>query len=531
MKKDLLLTLMCMLFAFAGFTACSDDDEQGSLPAPSFAAVSGKYNILDSSSPYQSIELGASGNYIVTLQGAPSYQALLPGQGSGRLLRAARKDQAQTKAESYGYFIYGTYTDQGNGHFVLEGFGSVTITTDENGNVTSLSVTNQSGQTQSFTAEKEQAQPENSMTTSLCRTWRVDKIHEVCQDKEYPEDSYDITVTPDNYQQYGEPGDFATEVLFSQYGTYFLIYDDGSMEMAEWRWKDQAAGTFFYAWDGEWYEEDYATVSFSGNTAIIRESWDDEYERVEQTIYLTAIDHQNANQPDEPSEEPQPEPSVESPVEKVFTGRLPYIVDNDDVLVYENGFLTKIVDKDDLNNITCQFRYNYVTGAEGPDVEVLNEAGEVEMQVWLNEQGFAERVIEVEYDDETTITYDADGHPTIIDNGREERHNVLTWENGDLVNMTWNHYGETELHEWDFEYHAEENTDCVMAFYDIYNIDIDQIENLYWAGLLGKAPLHKVAKEISAEDGGVTTYTWGENGISILSSHGNESFLGMTFYE
>ena len=60
---------MAFLFCVAiGFTACSDD-ENGTidLGTPPFESISGLYTVTSSGSPYESIELGASGNYIVVL--------------------------------------------------------------------------------------------------------------------------------------------------------------------------------------------------------------------------------------------------------------------------------------------------------------------------------------------------------------------------------------------------------------------------------------------------------------------------------
>lgn len=49
------------------FFSCSDDTEDVvvNMNPPQYESVSGKYEITDSSSPYASIELGASGDYVV----------------------------------------------------------------------------------------------------------------------------------------------------------------------------------------------------------------------------------------------------------------------------------------------------------------------------------------------------------------------------------------------------------------------------------------------------------------------------------
>lgn len=62
MKKNYLWMMVLTLFTAIGFVACSDDDNTLlNLGTPPYEAVSGKYNVTTPDSPYESIELGASG--------------------------------------------------------------------------------------------------------------------------------------------------------------------------------------------------------------------------------------------------------------------------------------------------------------------------------------------------------------------------------------------------------------------------------------------------------------------------------------
>ena len=64
------MALLCLCSLAIGFTSCSDDDNSVTPPdlgTPPFEAVSGKYDVTSTGSPYESIELTASGNYIVVL--------------------------------------------------------------------------------------------------------------------------------------------------------------------------------------------------------------------------------------------------------------------------------------------------------------------------------------------------------------------------------------------------------------------------------------------------------------------------------
>ena len=55
------MALLCLCTMAIGFVACSDDDDNSTVPnlgTPPYEAVSGKYNVTTSGSPYESIELG-----------------------------------------------------------------------------------------------------------------------------------------------------------------------------------------------------------------------------------------------------------------------------------------------------------------------------------------------------------------------------------------------------------------------------------------------------------------------------------------
>ena len=64
--KSLFGIILGMLLTMPFLTACGDD-ESIDLGTPKYESISGKYTINNPSSPYKSIELGAGGDYIVTL--------------------------------------------------------------------------------------------------------------------------------------------------------------------------------------------------------------------------------------------------------------------------------------------------------------------------------------------------------------------------------------------------------------------------------------------------------------------------------
>lgn len=510
MKKFKLLAMAAaMMLTATCFTACGDDEGGGigniDLPTPQYEEVSGKYEITSDGSPYESIELSASGNYIVTLShGWNYYNAPVNGvaKSSRRSLLDSDKAKGLTRATEYDGVIYGTFTSLGGNEFALEGFGTIKLgySGDE---VTSIEVTTQDGQTTQYDAKKKPTMNGDNVTNALCRTWRIEKIRDVYYDKETGE-TEDMTVTPENP---GEDGyDMPIEVVWSKSGTYLVSYLDGSIGVAEWKWKNRGAGQLYYAWDGDW-TGDYCTITFDGNRAVIHDKWEDEYGRDESWTYLVT---------DDATETPDTDlPGNLSPLANVFTGKLLKEMDGDR-FIYENGYLTQITN--DKETIT--FNYNYATGADGPDVYVtMRGDGDDDFAITLNEQGFAEKIVQTSYDQygenvyTKTLEYDADGHLTAMNDDRNGRLYDLTWTDGDLTKVHWLSDSGSE-HTYTYTYGDQANTNCLLFYYKVYSVDIDEVQCLYYAGLLGKAPKHLPELETS-DSGSTTTFTWTDNSLTV----------------
>ena len=287
MKKIKLLAMaVAMMFTATCFTACgSDDDGEGigniDLPTPQYEQVSGKYEITQAGSPYESIELGASGNYVVT-RSYGGYSLAPKAEGRTRMALLAKR--GTTRSTEYDGIIYGTFTSLGGGKYDLEGFGTIKLEYSGD-NVTGIEVTT-NGTTTNYAAEKAPTMSNDDITNALCRTWKIERIRDVYYDKETGKTD-DITVTPDNP---GEEGyDMPVEVLWSKSGTYLISYLDNSIGLAEWKWRDRSKGTMYYAWDGDW-TGDYATITFDGNRAVVHDKWEDDYGRDESWTYMVAED-------------------------------------------------------------------------------------------------------------------------------------------------------------------------------------------------------------------------------------------------
>lgn len=252
--------------------SCSDDDDNGPvMTPPQYESVSGKYEITASGSPYESIELGASGDYIVTSKGYSSYTA------TAKQSFIFYKSISETRATTRGNLTYGTYTQVSDDTFDLEGFGTIQLKKDANQQVTSITIS-VDGETTEYTTKKSETMGDDNKTNALCRTWKVVQTHEMGYD-EYEGGDYDITFTP------ADDPESLSEVMFTKSGTFLQFYSDGDFEVNDWSWKDKGKGVVQLSnfVDGE----GTITVTFSDDKLYVHESYRDGSEWGEITVELT----------------------------------------------------------------------------------------------------------------------------------------------------------------------------------------------------------------------------------------------------
>lgn len=301
--------------------ACSEDDEDGdgggtgienvTLAAPDYEEHAALYE-LDGNGEWQSIELTASGNYIITENFYYSASKMLKPELSkespiGRSLKMLNNGVRPTRS-SYNGIIYGTYTVNDEGVYVLEGFGTIELVGSED-NAVSLVVTTPDGVETTMTAEKKTQAPQSAITNALCRTWKVKGFRMVI--KFNGKKMLDETGYMDNLDDFvdrisnkvGEDltkedlfGEFMPEeVVFTKAGTYMVSYDNETLAVSTWTWEDSATGLLRYSWDyDDMYDEDAsgtASISFKNNNLYITESYKDNedgdtYEE-QSTIILT----------------------------------------------------------------------------------------------------------------------------------------------------------------------------------------------------------------------------------------------------
>ncbi|MBW9200405.1 DUF4595 domain-containing protein [Bacteroidales bacterium SW299] len=500
------------------FFSCSDDTEDVvvNMNPPQYESVSGKYEITDSSSPYASIELGASGDYVVIKRsGGYAVSSLQKGNLFSRKAPASR-------AVAYDNVVYGTYIQIDDETFNLEGFGVIQLKSNGGQGITDVIIKPNGGNEMTFAVKKAATMGDDDLTNALCRTWKVTNIHERGYDSYDGE--YDDTYTPDEY--YGA----ISEVMFSKSGTFLSFYNDNEIEAHFWKWENQGERQIRYSWDNVWNNDDEEgnfTVNFSSDNRLTIHEYYRDYETGEWYESTVELVEKNPSGSDG-DEGDVTVPTDRTPVERVFTGKLVSEVDDHglDKFVYENGFLTQV---DDGDGYKITFEYYYLDPdkqTSDPDVRYTRERADGSVSyiydVWLNELGFARR-IDSKHNDEyggfefqSTCEYDEEGHLVYMNEGREEREYSLVWTDGDIshIDIQGSHSQST-----DFSYFETLNDNNLMFFYDIYDMDIEELKYLYWAGLLGVSPKHLVT--MSNSDDEHYQFEWESDKVLYRSDGGN----------
>ena len=299
-----LFSLLAIAASTLTFTACGDDDDDDKgggnntnnsgqvtwgqfdtkLATPKYESVSGLYKVTDPNSDIESIELTASGNYIVIYNGIKSRQME---QTPAKKHFFMSKLKNRLTRGSYSSIVEGKYKQISENKYELQGWGTVEIhgTGD---NVESIDVT-RNGETMTIPVAKATQMPDKEKTNYLCRTWNFssmrviinmggkaiyDKEYKMNQLKSFGRDMYELAkkyypdemddVTLEEYLEEWDADDYPTEVVFTKAGTYMCVYNDGELAISTWTWENYDTGLLRYSWDySDMYNEYY-----SGNVKV-----------------------------------------------------------------------------------------------------------------------------------------------------------------------------------------------------------------------------------------------------------------------
>jgi len=289
--------------------ACSDDDEPGAengeglgvvptLPTPEYEASSAKFEITSSSSNIGSIELTASGDYLIMPRMGAYYHSESESSYNNRadLIRSIGRSRA---GEYNGQIIHGKFVKLSDTEYILEDFGSIVIEGDTS-NAFSLQITPSDGVTTTVSAKRASTMADSQVTDAVCRTWNLDNIgvsmsynNVLFYNGTKPASQLDalmleaynaalrymtsLGAEPDEMDPYEPLGYYPKTAILTKAGTYMIEYSNGTLAVSTWHWKDESKGVFHYSWDynnpdsnedgvgGDGY------ISFDGNKMTIKE--------------------------------------------------------------------------------------------------------------------------------------------------------------------------------------------------------------------------------------------------------------------
>lgn len=260
-----------MLLAACLMSSCSDDDEDTkpqniNLETPAYEDVSAKYDVTSGGGGISSIELTASGNYVITMEGA----AYVPAALSPRNMMKSFTHAAANGTRADEGYICGKFVKISDTEFILEGFGSIVID-GAAGNAFSIQVTKSEGETYTLNAEKAATVSNSEMSNALCRTWDINTMAlkgtfngRDFYNNEQPAAQYNqmwaglnsafakllesITGETDDEGFFEVPETSPVkQVIFTKSGSYMVMTEDSQLGIAEWAWKNEKNGIITYS--------------------------------------------------------------------------------------------------------------------------------------------------------------------------------------------------------------------------------------------------------------------------------------------
>lgn len=302
-------TIAIMAVSGLSFTSCSDDDDKSSFQPAAYESYAAKYQITDDDAQYSSVEFTESGNYILTKnENADYYNMAMAPAISIKSPKVALKNgfvgvlqRKDITRSAYSPILYGTYTIDANGTFILEGYGKVKVVKDSSGNAYSLEFIPTSGEAFTYKATVQNRDLNSDNTNRLCRTWNLTTIQYIIKvnGKQLLNiKGSDMTELIKKLQEWAEknddeyePGDWEDieyinpkQVIFTKTGTYLVTYETEDLAISTWRWADSKEDRLLYSWFNNFEDEDmYGSVdiSFSNNKLVMseynKEEDDEEY--------------------------------------------------------------------------------------------------------------------------------------------------------------------------------------------------------------------------------------------------------------
>lgn len=291
-RISLFFSLMLMLILSSVTVSCltsdKEDVDDGVLDVPKYETFADRFSITSENSPYSSIEFTASGNYLIIDKGYnPFYMPDLARSDIHMHVNMFCQIPEIYSRDISDGIIYGKYTVNSDGEYILDGFGTIRVISDGSTSV-DLEITTNSGHVIVVGANRDNIMAESEMTNKLCRTWIISKVRVAYWEGGFK--IFDKTLPMNKFGDLDLDGDYAVpdNVIFTKAGTYMVKYTNGALAVSTWRWENEKKGILRYSWDYDDLYDEFASntveLRFNGNKLVIREGDYDKEEEDEKII-------------------------------------------------------------------------------------------------------------------------------------------------------------------------------------------------------------------------------------------------------
>ena len=235
-----------ILLLFVGLTSCNKDNRDAERTV-------GKFEITDASSPIKSIELTKDGEYIVT--------------------KNPTRTRADENLDLNDVWVYGNFTFV-DGAYVLQGFGKIVIDFLSGG---AAEIFIDSGGWDPFTVQANLASTvqETKINRNLCRHWVFEKTHFSLTYNDFTFLDFELGGC-DFTRWFNDAGDDegkaeleeeCTGLIFTESGTYAVVFDNGKVNVGSWSWENNEDGSLKCDWSTQ-YQSYFKDYRFHGSLTV-----------------------------------------------------------------------------------------------------------------------------------------------------------------------------------------------------------------------------------------------------------------------
>lgn len=286
---------MVVVLSSVALTSCSDDDNDNGmsleipeLPVPEYESSAAKYEITSATSDIKSIELTASGDYVIVPKDYTAQSMSIGIEKVGKQFKLASGFGQASRATNG--LIWGKFIKVSDTEYILEGYGTVVI---EGTSSTAISITATpiNGEATTVSAVKASQKEDSPLTKAISRTWNINSIglkivlnRVIIYDGKKPASQYWDLVNAaskalcDYVNQFAEDEDdlMVPEIIslpytpegfaFTRAGTYLVFWTSDILGVATWHWKDESRNLMHFSWD---YDNPSSEVYGEGGDATV----------------------------------------------------------------------------------------------------------------------------------------------------------------------------------------------------------------------------------------------------------------------